>query len=122
MRSQLDRPVSLGLVFMSPDFFPYAAQTLEILRNDRGALERALQSAGLSTDSGSLSFNLRSGGNSGQQSGFKQSQGGGLSGDTASSAAQTLDVIPTQHPSTKRHLKVMTNLCGFLCNEGQGLI
>jgi small ligand-binding sensory domain FIST len=32
MRSQLDRPVSLGLVFMSPDFFPYAAQTLEILR------------------------------------------------------------------------------------------
>lgn len=31
-RTQLDHPVSLGLVFMSPDFFPYAAQTLEILR------------------------------------------------------------------------------------------
>jgi small ligand-binding sensory domain FIST len=32
MRSQLSHPVSLGIVFMSPDFFPYAAQTLEILR------------------------------------------------------------------------------------------
>jgi len=32
MRSQLSHPISLGLVFMSPDFFPYAAQTLEILR------------------------------------------------------------------------------------------
>ncbi|HEY3762525.1 MAG TPA: FIST N-terminal domain-containing protein [Verrucomicrobiae bacterium] len=26
------KPVSLGLVFMSPDFFPYASQVLEILR------------------------------------------------------------------------------------------
>src|SRR5579862_3350395 len=32
MRSQMSHPISLGLVFMSPDFFPYAAQTLEILR------------------------------------------------------------------------------------------
>lgn len=28
----MSRPISLGLVFMSPDFFPYAEQTLEILR------------------------------------------------------------------------------------------
>ena len=32
LRGQMPHPVSLGLVFMSPDFFPYAAQTLEILR------------------------------------------------------------------------------------------
>ncbi len=32
LRDQLAGPVSLGLVFMSPDFFPHAAQTLEILR------------------------------------------------------------------------------------------
>jgi len=32
MRSQLPHPVALGLVFMSPDFFPHAEQTLEILR------------------------------------------------------------------------------------------
>ena len=32
LRAQLPHPVSLGLVFMSPDFFPNAAATLEILR------------------------------------------------------------------------------------------
>lgn len=32
LRGQLPGPVSLGLVFMSPDFFPHAAATLEILR------------------------------------------------------------------------------------------
>jgi len=33
LRGQLgDRPVSLGLVFMAPDFFPRAQETLEILR------------------------------------------------------------------------------------------
>lgn len=32
MRARLTAPVSLGLVFMSPDFFPHAAATLEILR------------------------------------------------------------------------------------------
>lgn len=32
LRSQLSAPVTLGLIFMSPDFFPHAAATLEILR------------------------------------------------------------------------------------------
>ena len=32
LRAQLSHPVSLGLVFMSPDYFPHAAATLEILR------------------------------------------------------------------------------------------
>jgi flagellar hook-length control protein FliK len=36
--------------------------TLELLRSDARNLERALQEAGLQTDSGSLNFNLRSGG------------------------------------------------------------
>src|SRR5438552_1717314 len=32
LRGQLSSPVSLGLVFMTPKFFPYARQTLELLR------------------------------------------------------------------------------------------
>jgi flagellar hook-length control protein FliK len=36
-------------------------QTYELLQKDQRSLERALQQAGLQTDSGSLSFNLRSG-------------------------------------------------------------
>jgi hypothetical protein len=35
--------------------------TLELLRSDARSLERALQEAGLQTDSGSLNFNLRNG-------------------------------------------------------------
>ena len=69
-------------------------QTLEILRNDKGALERALQSAGLSTNSGSLSFNLRGDGGAGQQTNFGQARNGArTAAGTDSSIAQTLDVV-----------------------------
>ena len=44
--------------------------TLDLLRNDAKALERALQDAGLQTDSGSLSFNLRD--SNGQNGGASQ--------------------------------------------------
>jgi flagellar hook-length control protein FliK len=70
-------------------------RTLEILRNDRSSLERALQNAGLSTDSGSLSFNLRGDGNANTQGGFGRFQrGGGDAPDPSATSVQTLDVIP----------------------------
>ncbi|MDH5490266.1 MAG: flagellar hook-length control protein FliK, partial [Rhodospirillaceae bacterium] len=43
--------------------------TLDLLQRDQRALERALQDAGLKTDSGSLSFNLRGGGEGGNANG-----------------------------------------------------
>jgi flagellar hook-length control protein FliK len=54
--------------------------TLDLLRNDAKALERALQDAGLQTDSGSLSFNLRdsNGQNGGAQNGSGTGTGSGL--------------------------------------------
>ncbi len=42
------------------------ADTLELLRSDARGLERALQEAGLRTDSGSLNFNLRGDGGGAQ--------------------------------------------------------
>jgi len=42
--------------------------TLDLLQRDQRALERALQDAGLKADSGSLSFNLRGGGEGGNSS------------------------------------------------------
>jgi flagellar hook-length control protein FliK len=52
--------------------------TLDLLRNDAKALERALQDAGLQTDSGSLSFNLRD--SNGQDGGAQNGSGTGGSG------------------------------------------
>jgi flagellar hook-length control protein FliK len=49
--------------------------TLDLLRNDAKALERALQDAGLQTDSGSLSFNLRD--SNGQDGGARNGSGTG---------------------------------------------
>jgi flagellar hook-length control protein FliK len=48
-------------------------QTLDMLRKDSSGLERALADAGLKTDSGSLSFNLRGEQQQNQQSNFAQS-------------------------------------------------
>ena len=42
-------------------------ETLELLQRDAAGLRQALQDAGLSTDSNSLSFNLRSEGNKFEQ-------------------------------------------------------
>jgi hypothetical protein len=49
--------------------------TLQLLQRDSHTLQRALQDAGLRTDSGSLSFNLRGDGGSSQQQPFAQSSG-----------------------------------------------
>lgn len=60
-------------------------ETLEMLQRDSRALERALQEAGLKTDSGSLSFHLR--GNGGDGSAFGQQMADGSAGEDGSGGA-----------------------------------
>jgi flagellar hook-length control protein FliK len=75
--------------------------TLDLLRNDAKALERALQDAGLQTDSGSLSFNLRdSNGQNGDGSQNGMGTGGGSGQGTGGSESEVkaevrADVIAT---------------------------
>jgi flagellar hook-length control protein FliK len=73
--------------------------TLDLLRNDAKALERALQDAGLQTDSGSLSFNLRdsNGQNGGAQNGTGTGTGSGLGtgGGSEVRAEVRTDVVKT---------------------------
>ncbi len=55
LRGQLPSPVTLGLVFMSPQFFPYARQTLEILRvHARIPLLAGCSSTGLIADTNEI--------------------------------------------------------------------
>jgi flagellar hook-length control protein FliK len=75
--------------------------TLDLLRNDAKALERALQDAGLQTDSGSLSFSLRD--SNGQNGGSSQNDtgtGSGSGSGTGSSGSEVkadvrADVVAT---------------------------
>jgi flagellar hook-length control protein FliK len=74
--------------------------TLDLLRNDAKALERALQDAGLQTDSRSLSFNLRdsNGQNGGAQNGQETGGGSGRgagSGGSEVKAEVRADVVKT---------------------------
>jgi flagellar hook-length control protein FliK len=74
--------------------------TLDMLRNDSKALERALQDAGLQTGNGSLSFNLRD--SNGQNGGTAQNgtgtngsgQGTGAGGSEVKAEARA-DVVAT---------------------------
>jgi flagellar hook-length control protein FliK len=50
-------------------------ETFDLLQRDTRGLERALQDAGLKTDSGSLSFNLRGGENNGSNGGQRDPSG-----------------------------------------------
>jgi len=68
-------------------------QTLDMLRNDRGALEKALQSAGLNTDSGSLSFNLRDNNGSGQQTGAGAGRGARAIADDSAAGGKQFDLV-----------------------------
>src|SRR3546814_9399756 len=61
-------------------------ETLDLLQRDARGLERALQEAGVKTDSGSLSFNLR-----GQGQNHEQQAGNGGSGRGAPAAETTGD-------------------------------
>lgn len=90
------KPVELGSVEVKLDFgadgrvqasiMAERPETLEMLQKDHRALERALNDAGLQTDAGSLSFNLKGqgqGGNQRQFAGYNQPGGGrgkGLAG------------------------------------------
>jgi flagellar hook-length control protein FliK len=75
-------------------------ETLDLLQRDARALERALNQAGLKTDGGSLSFNLRGDGHGGAQH-----QGGGRADGQAGSQAGPGDLpgdaldIPTSTAS-----------------------
>jgi flagellar hook-length control protein FliK len=79
------KPVELGSVEVRLDFgadgrvqasiMAERPETLEMLQKDQRALERALNDAGLQTDAGSLSFNLKGqgqGGNQRQFAGYNQ--------------------------------------------------
>jgi hypothetical protein len=83
------KPVELGSVEVRLDFgadgrvqasiMAERPETLEMLQKDYRALERALNDAGLQTDAGSLSFNLKGqnqGGNQRQFAGYNQPGGG----------------------------------------------
>jgi flagellar hook-length control protein FliK len=74
--------------------------TLDLLRNDAKALERALQDAGLQTGNGSLSFNLRdSNGQDGgaqNRSGTGNGSGRGMGGSGSAVTAEVrADVVKT---------------------------
>ena len=79
------KPVELGSVEVKLDFgadgrvqasiMAERPETLEMLQKDQRTLERALNDAGLQTDPGSLSFNLKGqgqGGNQRQFTGYNQ--------------------------------------------------
>ena len=74
--------------------------TLDLLRNDAKALERALQDAGLQTGNGSLSFNLRDssgqngGGQNGSGTGSGSGQGNGAGGSEVKAEVRA-DVVAT---------------------------
>jgi flagellar hook-length control protein FliK len=74
--------------------------TLDLLRNDAKALERALQDAGLQTGSGSLSFNLRDsngqdgGAQNGSGTGRGASRGNGAGGSEVKAEVRA-DVVAT---------------------------
>lgn len=70
--------------------------TLDMLRNDAKALERALQDAGLQTGSGSLSFNLRdSNGQNGSPAQNGTGTGGTGAGGSEAKAEVRSDVVAT---------------------------
>ncbi len=80
-------------------------QTLELLQRDSRSLEKALQDAGLQTDSGSLSFNLR--GESGQGSNQQGFQGdGSRSGRNARPLAAIDDTAPADIAVVTRRYQV----------------
>jgi flagellar hook-length control protein FliK len=70
------------------------SETLDLLQRDARGLERALQEAGVKTDSGSLNFNLR-GQNQGQEQQNANDSGSGRGSDGAMrSGSQTAETAP----------------------------
>jgi flagellar hook-length control protein FliK len=78
------------------------SETLDLLQRDARGLERALQEAGVKTDSGSLNFNLRGQGQQ-QQTAEDGAARGAASGD-GTAAGQLGDAgPPTPHHAGPRH-------------------
>jgi flagellar hook-length control protein FliK len=83
-------PVDLGKIEVRLDFGSEGrvqasivaenTETLDLLQRDSRSLERALQSAGLQTDAGSLNFSLRGDSRSGREFGQRSFKGNALSG------------------------------------------
>lgn len=98
------KPASLGRVNVALEFAhdgrvlavvtADSPDTLDMLKQDSRSLERALQDAGLKTDSGSLSFNLRG---NGQDSAKAGSSGGDGHVDVSDETAD--DAEPTETPA-----------------------
>ena len=99
------KPASLGNISVDLEIGPdnrliavIAAdrpETLELMQRDARALERALNDAGLKTDSGSLSFSLRGDGGNGDGTGGKGEDGAGdWSSFAAPDAAAEASAMP----------------------------
>ena len=99
------KPASLGNISVDLEIGPdnrliavIAAdrpETLELMQRDARALERALNDAGLETDSGSLSFSLRGDGGNGDGTGGKGEDGAGdWSSFAAPDAAAEASAMP----------------------------
>ena len=115
IRIQL-RPATLGAVDITLDVSANArvavqvvaerADTLELLRSDARGLERALQEAGLRTDSGSLNFSLRGEGQQKNDHEFSPAQGDGDSADADGTADGADHDGPTPQQASSRALDI----------------
>jgi len=76
------------------------SDTLMMLQRGSGELQQALRDAGLQTDTGSLSFNLRGDGQGGNQGSGQSSSNGAPSASAATGDAGPLPVIPAATGAT----------------------
>lgn len=96
-------PVELGKIDIRLDFgadgkvqasiFADRPQTLDMLQKDARGLEKALQNAGLQTDSGSLSFNLRGQDRDQATNGDGRKFSAGDEADDVVFGAETLNIV-----------------------------
>jgi flagellar hook-length control protein FliK len=102
------KPASLGLIDVTLDISSTSrvaatvtverADTLDLLQRDARGLERALQDAGLRTDSGSLNFNLRDSGQQTANNGFAPTDGG--DGASDGDSGETVDGGDNDQPES----------------------
>ena len=113
-------PASLGAIEISLDVSNGArvvvhvvaekAETLEMMRADVRGLERALQEAGLRTDSGSLNFNLRGDGNGASHqnsAALKEFDENGTAGDGDTDTDADADDAPQESPARQASSKTL---------------
>lgn len=81
-------------------------ETLELLQRDARGLERALQDAGLRTDSGSLNFNLRGDGQQSANNEFAPAPGGPDADDSGETGDGGDKDQAVSHQGTDRALDI----------------